>query len=144
MKSSGKFSAFVSTLVSTFRPEGKLVTAALAQYIVQDAGGGASLHTVLNSFDFINLMIYSTNMSTYTNELNWWTINTGVPKTKLTWGIQFGNNLSVATAKQLTTASKAYGGVMVLEDSQGTEPPLWPAVSSAPLGRFYNPLPGSG
>src|SRR5260370_9331926 len=98
MKSSGKFSAFVSNLVSTFRPEGKLVTAALAQYIVQDAGGGASLHTVLNSFDFINLMIYSTNMSTYTNHLNWWTSNTGVPKPNLTSAIHSRNNLNLAPA----------------------------------------------
>jgi hypothetical protein len=34
-------------------------------------------------------------------------------------------------AKQLTTASKAYGGVMVWEYSQSTEPSLWPAVQSS-------------
>jgi len=131
MKSSGNYPEFVKTLVSTFHPEGKLVTTALAQYIVQDAGGDAALTAVIDTFDFVNLMIYSTNMSTYTNELNWWTTHTGIAKTKLTWGIEFTNQLSAATAKQITTASKAYGGVMVWEYSQGSEPQLWPAVQSA-------------
>jgi len=130
MKSSGNYPEFVKTLLSTFHPEGKLVTTALAQYIVQDAGGDAALTAVIDTFDFVNLMIYSTNMSTYTNELNWWTTHTGIAKTKLTWGIEFTNQLSAATAKQITTASKAYGGVMVWEYSQGSEPQLWPAVQS--------------
>jgi chitinase len=131
MKSSGNFPAFVNKLISTFRPKGELVTAALAQYIIQAAGTDAALLSVLSSFDFINLMIYSTNMSSYTSELNWWTTTTGVPRNKLTWGIQFTNNLSAATATQLTTASKSYGGVMVWEYSQTSEPRLWPAIQSA-------------
>jgi len=131
MKSSGNFPAFVAKLISTFRPEGKLVTTALAQYIVEDAGGDPALMTVIKSFDIVNLMIYSTNMGTYTNELNWWTTTKGVPKSLLTWGIEFSSKLSAAMAKQLTTASKAYGGVMVWEYSQGTEPQLWPAVQDS-------------
>src|SRR5260370_1287379 len=117
MKATGNFPAFVNKVVSTFRPEGKLVTTALAQYIVQDAGGGgaggAALNAVLGSYDFINLMIYSTNMSTYTNELNWWTANTGLPKTKLVWGVDFSpGKLTAAMEKQLTTPSNAYGAIM--------------------------------
>jgi len=136
MKATGNFPAFVNKVVSTFRPEGKLVTTALAQYIVQDAGGGgaggAALNAVLGSYDFINLMIYSTNMSTYTNELNWWTANTGLPKTKLVWGVDFSpGKLTAAMAKQLTTASKAYGGIMVWEYSLGGELVLWPAIQGA-------------
>jgi hypothetical protein len=131
MKSTGHYPAFVSALISTFRPEGKLVSSALAQYIVQDAGANAALFTVINSFDFINLMIYSTNMNDYTSEANWWVSSVGAPKVKLTWGIEFTSQLTVTMAKQITTASKAYGGVMVWEYSQPTESQLWPAVQSA-------------
>jgi GH18 family chitinase len=131
MKSSSNYPAFVSKLVSTFRPEGKLVTTALAQYIVEDAGVDATIKSVLSSFDFINLMIYSTNSSNYTNELGWWTANTGVAKNKLTWGIDFSTGLTTTTAAQLTTSSKAYGGIMVWEYSQRATPQLWPAVQGA-------------
>jgi hypothetical protein len=76
-------------------------------------------------------MIYSTNMGSYTRELAWWTGTEGLAKDRLTWGIEFTSQLTVSTAKQLTTASKAYGGVMVWEYSQSTEPQLWPAVQSS-------------
>jgi len=132
MRSSGNFAAFASQLVAKLRPEGKLVTSALAQYIVQDAGASDPVvKQWLAAFDFINLMIYSTNMSTYTRELAWWTGTEGLPKDKLTWGLEFTSQLTVDMAKQLTTASKAYGGVMVWEYSQKTEPQLWPAVQSS-------------
>jgi GH18 family chitinase len=132
MRSSGNFAAFAAQLVSTLRPEGKLVTAALAQYIIQDAGANdAVVKKWLAAYDFINLMIYSTSMSTYTKELGWWTNTEGLPKDKLTWGIEFTSGLTTDMAKQLTTASKAYGGVMVWEYSQKTEPQLWPAVQSS-------------
>jgi len=65
---------------------------------------------VLSSFDFINLMIYSTDPTRYTSEPTWWTTNTGVPKNKLTWGIDFSTGLTPASAAQLNTSSKAYGG----------------------------------
>jgi GH18 family chitinase len=132
MRSSGNFAAFAAELISTLRPKGELVTAALAQYIVQDAGSSDPVvKKWLAAFDFINLMIYSTNMSTYTKELAWWTGTEGLPKDKLTWGLEFTSQLTVDMAKQLTTASKAYGGVMVWEYSQKTEPQLWPAVQSS-------------
>jgi hypothetical protein len=132
MRSSGNFAAFDDALIATLRPKGKLVTAALAQYIVQDAGANDPVvKKWLGAFDFINLMIYSTNMSTYTKELGWWTGTEGLPKDKLTWGIEFTSQLTAAMAGQLTTASKAYGGVMVWEYSQKTEPQLWPAVQSS-------------
>jgi hypothetical protein len=132
MRSSGNFAAFAAQLVSTLRPEGKLVTAALAQYIVQDAGSSDPVvKKWLAAYDFINLMIYSTNMNTYTKELAWWTTTEGLPKDKLTWGVQFASQLTVDMAKQLTAASKAYGGVMVWEYSQSTELTLWPAIQSS-------------
>ena len=132
MTSSGNFAAFAAQLVSTLRPEGKLVTAALAQYIVEDAGSSDPVvKKWLAAFDFINLMIYSTNMSAYTKELAWWTTTEGLPKGELTWGVELTSQLTVDMAKQLTTASKAYGGVMVWEYSQSTEPTLWPAIQSS-------------
>jgi hypothetical protein len=132
MRSTGNFAAFASALVATLRPEGKLVTAALAQYIVQDAvASDPVVKQWLAAYDFINLMIYSTNMSTYTKELAWWTGTEGLPRDKLTWGLEFTSQLTAAMAAQLTTASKAYGGVMVWEYSQKTEPQLWPAVQSS-------------
>jgi hypothetical protein len=130
MSSGTNYPAFVSQLLSTFHPEGKLVTSALAQYIVQDAGGDATIMGVARSFDFINDMIYTTNIDDYTNEANWWTSTVGLSNEKLVWGILFGNGLGVDTAKQITTASKAYGGVMCWEYSQPTEVQLWPAIQS--------------
>ncbi|HWZ88563.1 MAG TPA: glycosyl hydrolase family 18 protein [Polyangiaceae bacterium] len=131
LQSNGNFPEFLSKIEAKLKPEGKLVTAALAQYIVQDAGTDATTKMWITSYDFVNLMIYSTNMNTYTSELDWWTNNINVPKNKLTWGVEFTNNLSNDMAAQLTTASKAYGGVMVWEYSQGTESRLWPAIQGA-------------
>jgi hypothetical protein len=131
MQSSSNYPAFVSQLMSTFHPEGKLVTSALAQYIVQDANPDPTIVGVVNSFDFINDMIYTTNMSDYTNESSWWTSTVNLPKDKLVWGILFGNGLSTDLATQITMASKAYGGIMVWEYTQPTEAQLWPAVQGA-------------
>jgi GH18 family chitinase len=130
MSSGSNYPAFVSQLLSTFHPEGKLVTSALAQYIVQDANPDATITATVQSFDFINDMIYTTNLSDYTNEANWWTSTVALPNDKLVWGVLFGNNLSADTVKQITTASKAYGGVMCWEYSQPTESQLWPAIQS--------------
>jgi chitinase len=128
MQSSSNYPAFVSQLLSTFHPEGKLVTTALAQYIVQDANPDPTITATVQSFDFINDMIYTTNISDYTNEANWWTSTTQLPNDKLVWGVLFGNNLSVGTVTQIATASKAYGGIMCWEYTQSTESTLWPAI----------------
>ncbi len=130
MQSSSNYPAFVNQLLSTFHPEGKLVTTALAQYIVQDANPDATITKVVNSFDFINDMIYTTNYSDYTNESNWWMSTVNLPKDKLVWGIQFTNGLSTGTAKQITMGSLSYGGVMMWDYTQSTEGQLWPAIQS--------------
>jgi chitinase len=132
MTSSSNYPAFVSQLLSTFHPEGKLVTTALAQYIVQDAGQSQTVIATANSFDFVNDMIYTTNMNDYTSEAGWWTGNQiGLPKDKLVLGIEFTNSLSTGTAQQITTYSKGFGGIMIWDYGQSTEPTLWPAVQSA-------------
>jgi hypothetical protein len=86
---------------------------------------------VVNSFDFINDMIYTTNLSDYTNESSWWTSTVNLPKDKLVWGILFGQGLSASTAAQITMQSLAYGGIMVWEYTQSSTPTLWPAVQGA-------------
>ena len=131
MKSSGNFPKFVNQLNATFKPEGKLVTAALAQYILEDVGSDAITTAWLNSFDFINLMIYNKNMAPYTSELSWWKTNKGIPKTKLTWGVIFDGSTSADMVKQITTASKADGGVMVWELSLDKSGTLWKTVQGA-------------
>ncbi|HEY2515400.1 MAG TPA: glycosyl hydrolase family 18 protein [Polyangiaceae bacterium] len=131
MKSSSNYPAFVKALVATFRPKGMLVTTALAQYIAQDANTDATLQAVYQSFDFINDMIYTTNLSDYTSEAAWWTGSQGIDKTKLCLGVEFTSGLSTSTAVKLTQTSKDYGGVMIWEYSQPTEGTLWPAVQGA-------------
>ena len=129
MKSSSNYPAFVKQLMSTFHPEGKLVTSALAQYIVEDANADATIIGVVNSFDFINDMVYTTKMSDFTSESNWWTSTVKLPKNKLVWGVDFeGSSLTVSTVTQIATASKAYGGIMAWEYTQPSEAQLWPAI----------------
>jgi hypothetical protein len=135
MTSNGNYPAFVSALISTFHPEGKLVTTAEAMYIAQGQNTDATIVATLNSFDFINDMIYSATLSDFTNEANWWTGNTvGLPKEKLVWGVCFDGecaNPSVDVVKQITTASKAFGGIMIWDYTDGTVgPTMWPAIQS--------------
>ena len=127
MKSTGNFGKFVAKINSTFKP-GKLVTAALAQYIMEAAGNDAGVKAWTNSFDFINLMIYNKNMKVYTDELNWWKTNRGVPKDKLTWGVIFDGSVNAAQVKAYTVASKADGGIMAWELSLDKSGTLWKAM----------------
>jgi hypothetical protein len=135
MTSSSNYSAFVAKLISTFRPEGKLVTAASAEYIVQGQNPDATIVATLKSFDFINDMIYSNSVSDFTSEAAWWTGGAvGLPKDNLTLGICFGEcggAPSVATVDQVTTDSMAYGGVMCWDYTDADEATLWPAIQSA-------------
>src|SRR5262249_34462150 len=72
LKASTNFPMFLSTLIAKLRPQGRIVSTALAEYIIEDTGDDAATTAKwLLTYDFINLMIYSNNMSTYTNELNW-------------------------------------------------------------------------
>lgn len=129
MKSSGNFGKFVAEINSVFKPKGKLVTAALAQYIMQDAGKDAGVDAWTKSFDFINLMIYRDPFDVYTKEVNWWVSDRGVEKKKLVWGVIFdGKGNTADVVKQVTIASKAYGGVMAWELTEKQGPQLWKVV----------------
>ncbi len=79
------FTTFVKTLVATLRPEGKLVTAAVAQYI--QAG---TEDDVLPLYDIVNVMIYG-SYERSVSDMAWWANTKHVPKEKLTLGIGFHN-----------------------------------------------------
>jgi len=138
MTSGGNYPAFVAQLISTFHPEGKLVTTAQAQYIAQGQNTDATIVATLNSFDFINDMIYSASLSDFNNEAGWWAGSpVNLPKEKLVWGVCYDGggecaNPSVSVVQQITTASKGYGGIMIWDYTDGTVGPTdWPAIQSA-------------
>jgi chitinase len=135
------YTQFVNALVSKLRPEGKLITAAVAQYI--QAG---VQEEVLKQFDIVNVMIYS-NYERSVTDMAWWANRMHVPKEKLTLGIGFHNYSAVlaaypnawavdtvgggsyrdgavmnyqgeATVAKLTQLSAQYGGAMIWEISQ--------------------------
>jgi chitinase len=77
------FATLVSTLTSTFHPEGKLVTAAVAPYL-QGSMPDAALH----QFDFINVMNYSSCAAAVT-ALQFYVQNKKVPKNQIVLGVPF-------------------------------------------------------
>jgi GH18 family chitinase len=105
-----KYAAFVSKLIATLRPEGKLVTAAVAQYLQ-----GYMNDDTLHSFDFVNIMTYSANTSDYSNDVAFYTGQKGMDKTKVTLGIisESDQRTSVQTTQAITAIAKDYGGAML-------------------------------
>lgn len=140
------YSAFVQQTIATLRPEGKLVTAAVAQYL-QDSMEDSTLH----AFDFLNVMVYS-SYSDSVSALDYYSGTKAVPKEKLALGAGFfgsdssgneyayadilkadpnawskdqaqvnGNTVSytgMASMKKLADYSRGYGGIMFWELSQ--------------------------
>jgi GH18 family chitinase len=104
------YGTFVSKLIATLHPEGKVVTAAVAQYL-QPYMNDDTLH----SFDWVNIMTYSSNVGDYTNDANFYAGQKGMDKTQITLGIitDSGQRTSVATTQSITQLSKGYGGVML-------------------------------
>ncbi len=80
------YSTFAADCISTFRGEGKLVTAATAQYISQ----GNMSNTTLFSFDFINVMVYD-NLTLCQQAVAYYT-SVGEPKNKIVLGVPFFGN----------------------------------------------------
>ncbi len=142
------YTTFVNAVVAKLRPEGKLVTAAVAQYL-QDSMQDATLHT----FDFINVMIYST-YSESVSEMTYYTKTKSVPASQVTLGAGFfggdasGNEYAysdilkadpgawaydqtqvqgatvnytgMASMKKLADYAKGFGGIMFWELSEDT------------------------
>jgi hypothetical protein len=132
LKVSTNFPDFLGKLIAKLRPKGKVISTALAQYIIEDTGDDAGKTAPwLTSYDFINVMIYNKDMNVYTKEMSWWTSQRNIPKNKLTWGVDFTGGTSSATLQALTKASEAYGGVMAWELSQKDAPTYWKAVQDS-------------
>ncbi len=129
LKSNTNFPTFINKVNTTMRGEGKLVTAALAQYIMEDCGNDATISGWLKAYDFINVMIYSNNYSNYTNEMNWWVTNRTMPKEKLVPGVTFDGSESADTVKKVSVLAKDYGGVMAWELSMKSAPTLYKAIT---------------
>jgi chitinase len=77
------FATLTSTLILTFHPEGKIVTAAVAKYL-QDSMPDAALH----QFDFINVMNYS-NQAAAVTALQFYAQDKKVPKNMIVLGVPF-------------------------------------------------------
>lgn len=98
------FTTFVQTLVARLRPESKLVTAAVAEYIqagVQD--------DVLPLFDIVNVMIYGP-YERAVSDMAWWAGDKHVPKEKLTLGIGFHNYRTILANYPNAWAVDTVGG----------------------------------
>jgi len=142
------YSTFVASIVSKLRPKGKLVTAAVAQYLQ-----GSMSDATLNSFDFINVMIYS-NYNDTVNAMTFYASTKGIAKSKLVLGAGFFgqdsnwneyaykdilaadssawnkdqayvngmlvNYTGMASMMKLADYSKGFGGIMFWELSEDT------------------------
>ena len=140
------YTGFVDAVVAKLRPEGKLITAAVAQYL-QDSMDDATLH----QFDFVNVMVYSSYEDSV-SAMNYYFGTKNVPKTMITLGAGFfgtdsaGNEYAysailaadgsawskdtaqvqgqtvnytgVASMQKLAAYSKGFGGIMFWELSQ--------------------------
>lgn len=147
------YTTFVDKTVATLRPEGKLVTAAVAQYL-QDSMADATLH----AFDFLNVMIYSTYDDSV-SALAYYSGTKGVPVGLLDLGAGFfgsdsaGNEYAyvdilaadstawskdqaqvdgqtvtytgMASMKKLADYSKGFGGIMFWELTQDSPDPQY-------------------
>jgi GH18 family chitinase len=140
------YTTFVDAVIAKLRPKGKLVTAAVAQYL-QDSMADATLH----AFDFVNVMIYSSYDDSVA-AMTYYAQTKNVPNSKLTLGAGFfgtdsgGNEYSyrdilaadpnawnadqaqvqgktvhytgMASMKKLADYSKTFGGIMFWELSE--------------------------
>lgn len=142
------YTTFVDAVVAKLRPEGKLVTAAVAQYL-QDSMADATLH----AFDFLNVMVYSDYADSVT-AMTYYTGTKAVPAAKVNLGAGFfgsdanGNEYAysailaadpgawaydsttvqgqtvnytgMASMKKLADYAKGFGGIMFWELSEDT------------------------
>jgi chitinase len=141
------YATFVADLIAKFHPEGKIVSAAVAQYL-QSAMPDAALH----EFDFINDMFYSSDVNGAMSELKFYASQKNVPMNQINLGVPFfgqkGNDepeysqilsmypnawqsdstngvtyVGEATMAKETLLGKQYGGVMIWELTGDAPPP---------------------
>jgi chitinase len=97
------FATFVSVLISTFHPQGKFVTAAVAKYL-QDSMPDSALH----QFDFINVMNYSSYASAV-KALQFYAQDKKVPRNQIVLGVPFfASNSDDSKEEEYGTILAAY------------------------------------
>ena len=96
------YATFVTTLVNKFRPQGKLITAAVAEYLQ-----GAMLDSTLHQFDFVNVMVYS-NYSDAQTALQYYSGQKSVPKSQITLGVPFFGQSSDDSEPEYSQILAAY------------------------------------
>jgi chitinase len=77
------YAEFTKVLIDTFHPQGKIVTAAVTEYL-QDSMPDKALHM----FDFVNVMNYS-NYSDAEQAMTYYAETKNVPKERMTLGVPF-------------------------------------------------------
>jgi len=101
-----EYEVFAADLISTFHPQNKLVTAAVAQYL-QDSDNVST--ATLESFDFLNVMTYS-NLSDAQSDTSYFA-SLGVPKSNIVLGVPFfGQNSDDSIEESYSTILAAYPG----------------------------------
>ena len=97
------YSTFVNAVIAKFHPEGKTVTAAVAQYL-QSSMQDSTLH----QFDFVNIMTYSTYANAV-SDLNYYSGTKSVPRSQMTLGVAFfGGNSDGSIEEEYNTILAAY------------------------------------
>jgi|GEM_PF-1363090 len=97
------YATFVSALVAKFRPEGKVISAAVAEYLQ-----GSMPDSALHQFDFVNVMNYS-NYSDAEAALQFYSIQKNVPKNQITLGVPFfGQSSDGNVEEEYNTILAAY------------------------------------
>jgi hypothetical protein len=98
------YTNFVNVLVAKLRPEGRLITTAVAQYIQAGAQD-----EVLDKFDLVNVMIYGSYERSVA-DMAYWANTKRVPKEKLTLGIGFHNYSTLLASYPNAWAVDTVGG----------------------------------
>ncbi len=98
------YDKFVEAIAAKLHPEGKLVTAAVAPWV-----GGPRVST-LQTFDFINIMVYTSKLSDYTDGVNFFKV---IGLDKITIGAGFygansGDTSEVSYSQILAADPNAY------------------------------------
>ncbi|AEU36039.1 glycosyl hydrolase family 18 protein [Granulicella mallensis] len=108
------YGTFVSALVSKFRPQGKVISAAVAEYL-QSAMPDSALH----QFDFVNVMVYS-NLSDAQAGLQYYAVTKSVPKNQITLGVPFfGQSSDGNTEEEYNTILAAYPNAWQSDEVSG-------------------------
>lgn len=97
------YTTFAKTLIDEFHPQGKIVTAAVAQWI-QDGMEDKALHM----FDFVNVMNYS-NLSDAEDAMTYYNQTKHVPRERMTLGVPFfASSADGNTEETYSTVLQAY------------------------------------